>query len=374
MYRSSCVHRPIGLCLEMTLLLLWVSLPLARAGEKSTQVKFHTKDGVQLQGTFYPSPKGRDEPTVLLLHKIGGNSHQDGWDKLAETLQDKGYSVLSFDFRGHGKSTAIDNKFWAYPWNKNLKNYNPLKPKDTISFKDFPPVYYPYLVNDVAAARMFLDDRNEAEECNSHALILIGAEDGATLGLLWMSSEWFRHPATLIEAAVAGYPPLVRSLDPDVEGKDQLCAIWLNLYPTLGGRRINPNGLKLVGREKKVPMAFLYGAKDDNAERAAQTYLGVLKGPEKMALPCTTSQKVPETRLTGSALLHPDLGMPAWIADKYLPFVRDTNVPNKWGRHDLDHTSYVWVLNSLRLVAKPERGKTLEPIPVEHFARFGLFP
>src|SRR5205085_4628381 len=118
----------------------------ARAADKSTKVTFDTSDGVTLQGTYYASPKGKDEPTVLLLHKLGTDSHKDGWDNLAAALNDKGYTVLSFDFRGHGNSTAVDkDKFWAYDWNRRyIKNgIDPKtgKGKDSVNQKDFVPGY-----------------------------------------------------------------------------------------------------------------------------------------------------------------------------------------------------------------------------------------
>lgn len=118
MDRSWLPCRPLSLLLGLALFALVSVGGTVRAADKPTKVTFDTVDGVTLQGTFWPSPKGKDEPTVLLLHKIGSDSHKDGWDDLAAKLQDKGYSVLSFDFRGHGNSTSIDPmKFWnrMYP-------------------------------------------------------------------------------------------------------------------------------------------------------------------------------------------------------------------------------------------------------------------
>src|SRR5204862_4095410 len=112
------------------------------------------------------------------LHKIGGNREQDGWDDLAKKLQ-ANYAVLTFDFRGHGDSTDVvpgPMGFWRYPDNRSLGS-NPNK--KTISWKDFPKGYYPMLVNDIAAARHFLDVQTNANRCNSSNLILIGAQDGA---------------------------------------------------------------------------------------------------------------------------------------------------------------------------------------------------
>src|SRR5262249_21373057 len=73
--------------------------------EAFEKAKFFTADHVELMGRFYPSFKGKKAPSVICLHKIGSDSSKDGWDKLAESLQKKGYAVLVFDFRGHGDST-----------------------------------------------------------------------------------------------------------------------------------------------------------------------------------------------------------------------------------------------------------------------------
>src|SRR5262252_1808860 len=122
MFRSS-----LSLLLGLALIALLQTGP-ARAADKFSKVTFDTVDGVTLQGTFYPSPKGKDEPTVLLLHKIGSDSHKDGWDGLAKALNDKGYSVLSFDFRGHGKSTSVEpEKFWKYAWNRGASKTGPME-------------------------------------------------------------------------------------------------------------------------------------------------------------------------------------------------------------------------------------------------------
>src|SRR5438874_1289007 len=102
------------LTLGLALLGLWLfscQSVFAQAAKKADakRVTFKTYDGVELAGTFYPAGgTAKKDATVLLLHdfdhKSGGNSHQDRWDELAERLQQEGYSVLSFDFRGFGES------------------------------------------------------------------------------------------------------------------------------------------------------------------------------------------------------------------------------------------------------------------------------
>lgn len=376
MHRSSLVRRPLGLLLGLALL---ASPPLggaARAADKSTKVTFDTKDGVTLQGTFYPSPKGKDEPTVLLLHKVGGESHKDGWDGLADKLNEKGYSVLSFDLRGHGASTEVEGKkFWSYPWNDKYIKGDKRDPKtgklkDSISQKDFLPGYLPYLVNDVAAAKLFLDDRNDAGECNSRALILIGAEDGATLGAMWMASDWSRFSATVTANPInPRLPPRITDVSTDSEGKDQYCGIWLSMTPSVGKTSVHAalkNWLVLAGRDKKVPMAFVYGGKDEKGETNAKEFLKIVKptDKEKDTLKFTDVKMIADTNLTGSALLRGELKTSEWIVDKYLPLLREKNVPHKWSKIDLDRTGYVWVFNNRPVVAKDEKSKVLECIPL----------
>src|SRR5262249_35021117 len=159
---------------------------------------FHSADGVELSGTYFPSAAGKKDACVLLLHdfdsKKGGNSHQDGWDALAGRLQAEGYAVLSFDFRGFGESKTVGKSFWDIrrtPHNNMVRRRK--GSPDSVDHKDFNIGYYPYLVNDIAAAKAFLDRRNDAREVNSANVIVVGAGNGATLGAMWMASECRRR-------------------------------------------------------------------------------------------------------------------------------------------------------------------------------------
>jgi hypothetical protein len=376
MHRS--LRRPLALLLGLALFAL--SQPGgARAADKFSKVSFDTVDGVTIQGTFYPSPRGKDEPSVMLLHKIGSDSHKDGWDDLAKALNDKGYSVLSFDFRGHGNSTSVDpNKFWSYAWNREKASKTGAtekgKPKESISREGFTPGYYPYLVNDIAAAKLFLDDRNDASDCNSHALILIGAEDGAALGALWMHADWYRFTADrLIPNINPRIPPTPISIGKESEGKDQFCAIWLSMTTRLGGTQsvggAVKSALKYEGREKKIPMGFLYGAEDKDGEDHAKELLKAIKGDLADAdtkLPYTVTKAVKNSKLAGAALLRKGLGTDELIL-KYLETMREKRVPNKWSKIEADRTAYAWAFPNARyLLAKDEKGKAIEPIPLSY--------
>lgn len=83
------------------LAILLVLLPAAARAEQR-DVTVAAADGFRLQGTFYPAPKGG--PGILLLHQC--NADRRSYDQLALMLNNAGYNVLSFDFRGFGGSRA----------------------------------------------------------------------------------------------------------------------------------------------------------------------------------------------------------------------------------------------------------------------------
>src|SRR5262249_52011401 len=98
-------------------------------------------------------------------------------------------------------------------------------PKTKIGYADFQPGYYPHLVNDIIAAKQYLDRRSDGGDCNSANLVVIGAEDGATLGALWLASECYLYRAP------QEFP---LKLEKHPELKDVACAVWLSMSPTLG--------------------------------------------------------------------------------------------------------------------------------------------
>jgi pimeloyl-ACP methyl ester carboxylesterase len=146
-------------------------------------VTFETVDEVELHGTFYPSDQGVKAPCVLMLHDLGDTANHSGsndgtsWALLAKKLQKNGFAVLDFDFRGYGKSTTVQPAFWKAPYNNKIKGAG--TKSSSIHAADFPAWYMPVLVNDIAAARRFLDEKNDAKQCNSRNLILIGVQEGA---------------------------------------------------------------------------------------------------------------------------------------------------------------------------------------------------
>ena len=76
------------------------SLP---GGVEKVQIK--TSDDVRLAATYYSPRKNERAPAVLLVHDAGGA--QDQLASIAESLNKKGFGVLTIDLRGHGDSKAV---------------------------------------------------------------------------------------------------------------------------------------------------------------------------------------------------------------------------------------------------------------------------
>jgi alpha-beta hydrolase superfamily lysophospholipase len=263
----------------LSLLLLPVNKRLSAADDiESTRVQFLTFDEVELSGTFYrstPAAGKKDKDAVVLLlhdfrHLKGGSGQEDGWHQLAGQLQKEGYAVLSFDFRGFGNSKSVSPKFWAFAHNRQgISGGSKRNPSATIDEKDFRTNYFINLVNDIAAARAYLNIKNDANEVNASNIILIGAGQGATLGALWLASECRRQKDSQSDRLFPGLLPQFRSLD-EPEGNDVAAAVWLTIYPTLEDRRLGSSLIKaLVDEAKKarnpIPTLFLYAKNDVKA-------------------------------------------------------------------------------------------------------------
>jgi len=321
---------------------------------KGDDVKFETVDKVDLKGTFNAGAKNK--PTVLLVHKFGGRRDQQGWTKLAEHLNEKGgYAVLSFDLRGHGDSTSVAPAFWMGPqWAAaNLHMIKGARPdKATISYKDFSPSYKPWLVNDLAAAKHYLDEQNNAGACNSSDLFVVGAEDGAALAALWIASEWYRHPVE--KDALGRWLP---KADAKAEGTDIAAGIWLSAPRSWAGEPVARWLSQPVDQRKplfwKSPMLFLYGVKDTKGAGSATGLLNSLKSAGqryRLTFPELTNKKgIKGSNGAGADLLgKASLGTDDFIID-YIGSVMDKRAGTVWRkRPEADAPEMLVDVNVLR--------------------------
>jgi pimeloyl-ACP methyl ester carboxylesterase len=343
------------------------------ADDKFKRVPFSTVDGVELEGTYYP---GKKDVTVLLLHnfdmKSGGSSHADGWDHLAEKLQEAGFAVFSFDFRGFGNSKTVNrDKFWAAPHNKMYLRPGTKSPEN-IDQKNFPAGYYYYLINDIEAAKAYLDRKNDSNELNTSNLVIIGAGEGAALGALWLHAQCRLQRDRAWQFGPLPPPP---ALD-EPECRDVAAAIWLSMKPSLlnNGRLGVRSALIEAARDQKIPMAFLYGKRDNGGASFSRrmTQDITTQGGKKLDLKFT-GEKDFDTELAGSKLLQDSLTTEDFIIEKYLKDVLEARGSRERKKRETDRFGYYWSRTKVdprttnHVVAKRPGEEMIPVIPAPEF-------
>ncbi len=158
------------------------------AASSSETIVTYTFDGVRIEGDYYPAPEGKEKstPCLILLHPVGPkhfNASRADFDKLPAKLQQQGYAVATIDFRGYGKSKTVESKFW-----------NTHRPKtrvlDVIEAKDYATSLELFeLMYDLTALKIWLNTKNNAKECNSHVVGIIGMEQAGLIAMAWAANE-----------------------------------------------------------------------------------------------------------------------------------------------------------------------------------------
>lgn len=254
---------------------------------------FRTADKVELHGLFHATAKDPSKaPVVVFLYPPGADRDmtKGDWGSLAKRLNAEGYHVFQFDWRGHGKSTAIKDPklFWTNPFlngagvnfNSYIKGGGAAKTplKNDLSVKDLganDKRYYPAYLTDLAAVRLHLDSKNDNKELNTSSIYIVGAGDAAALGMAWLTTEWkrpaFKPDIQLLGFGATGYEFVPQGLRGNFEeaGADFGGAVWLTATrPTsISGGTIQswvsrPQFAPKI-RENN-PMLFLYADKDIN--------------------------------------------------------------------------------------------------------------
>ena len=137
-----------------------------------------TKDGVSLSCRYFPGTPSPETIPVLLLH--GWKGQKGDFEQLARYLQhprNGGHAVIVPDLRGHGQSTQ-----WTPPGRTEPTTLN----ANRIRL----PQLQQMLEFDLETVKRYLIDRNNREELNIDALVVVGAEMGGVLGLHWAARDW----------------------------------------------------------------------------------------------------------------------------------------------------------------------------------------
>jgi alpha-beta hydrolase superfamily lysophospholipase len=259
-------------------------------------VRFTTVDRVRLRGDYYRGGKGKQGACVLLLHDLGSSRKDAGVTRLAESLQDDGHTVLTFDFRGHGESRVVEPAFWDNPVHHRLSGYRKgaVEQPATIDQRSFPASYLPWLIHDIAAARLFLEMKHddEAEPVNASNLIVVGSGKGAALGILWLATECHRHRLVNLDNS--------SRLSPTSEAQGVSGAVWLGLDNVLGelGWVSIHKWAVAVGKDGRVPTLFLCGANDEATGKGVKAVVDAIGD----RAPPTAVQTIPGTADTGKVV------------------------------------------------------------------------
>ena len=117
-------------------------------------VNFLTEDSVLIHATLY---NGSGKGVLILVHQL--NKDRSTWDAFARYAQEKGYSSLAIDMRGHGENKG--------------------------SWKSFSNADFANIVLDVKAAKLFLSARGYPTD----HLVIIGASIGANAALRYAADQ-----------------------------------------------------------------------------------------------------------------------------------------------------------------------------------------
>jgi hypothetical protein len=354
-------------CSLLTGGLLLLGESALQAQQKGEANKISTVDGVKLSAIFYPSAK-KNAATVIMLHPIGekNNIKLDGWQKLAETLQENSFNVLAFDFRGHGDSKEVDPAvFWNFPANRTYVKVA-TKERDTIDYKDYKAnatVYLPILINDIAAVKAFLDRKNDEGACSTASTIVIGADNGATLGAIWINSEWNR-----VKGSFNMFGQV--QLEKRAEGNDIIGMVSLNIQPALGTRKLLLSSvLKIACKEKSMPAAFLYGEKDAAAKSYNKALVDALKVKGSKKHEGIFLAEVPNTNLSGVKLLSNDLMTDGFIA-KHLADNVLAERKNEYEKRDFVNNTYYWRDPRTQQILQPANVKGEKLLKFDTYSSF----
>jgi serine/threonine protein kinase len=335
--------------------------PPAPEPPKPEAVRIRTGDGVDLRATFYRGLEGKKAATFLLIHDLRPGRDATAMAGLAKALQSSGHTVLLPHLRGHGPSTEVEPLlFWRFPANDLGAGKVHIGP---INAANFVPNYIPWLVQDLIAARAYLDTlADEADSAvNRSNLIVIGEEEGATLACLWLATECYRF-AVEVRLDLGALSGLRLAAEPEARAVPGL--ICLTLAPTLGGRKVPVQDWLTWAGPRLVPIVIIAGEKDMGSGEFGRRLVRTIKADARLPmLPLDVT--IPGTKNTGAALLGVAPGGADTVTQQ-LTLLRASPL----GPVNYKTTNYLWAFPSVgRLAAKLATNNSPELLPID---RIGL--
>jgi pimeloyl-ACP methyl ester carboxylesterase len=296
-----------------------LTAPPAAAQPGPADESFESADGVKLNGRFYKAAAARNGSCVLLLPGYKKDPTKGDWDGLAKRLAGEGYNVLLLHYRGHGKSTDLDAKpFYGDPVlgpvnRAFVTGYGRNPPRGSLQMSELKRDYLPMLVNDVMAARSYLERLNDAGAVNVSTTYLIAAGDAVNIAALYWAAEWKREaqqPNIAVPPSfIAGNRPVFIPPQADAAGKDLAGVVLLSpeKHPALPDNALKALVSRYAPDVRSTRVLFLHGEKDEKGKAQAKYFhdeVLVAKGGKKVdKMELTEIRAVKGSKLSGVDLL-----------------------------------------------------------------------
>ncbi len=147
--------------------------PKTKEIPKPEDIELETRDGLQLEATYYGSAEGKEAVPIIILH--GWKGSRADFEGLALDMQAHGHAVIVPDLRGHGKSTLV-----------KVNGDTLTIDQATMKRGDFEAM----VTQDLERVNQFLIEKNNAGELNLDKLCIIGYEMGAVVAAQYAIRDW----------------------------------------------------------------------------------------------------------------------------------------------------------------------------------------
>lgn len=241
-------------CLRTLLIVLPLLLAAAEAAAQRTtsaeveSKTLKTKDGVELNITYYASSVGKDATPVILLHDLKGTGRD--FARLARRLQQpeeddkhESFAVVTVDLRGHGDSRKQTNR-------GRTRELDSAK----LSVQDMRGM----VLGDMEAVRKFLVTENDAGKLNLNRLSIVGAGLGAIVAVNFAANDWAAPQLATIK-----------------QGQDVKALVLVSPEWKIKGLSMQ-NALKQYGVQREVAMMMPFGNEKRNISRNVERVYGQL--------------------------------------------------------------------------------------------------
>ncbi len=268
---------------------------------KPRRVTLKAKDGVQLNAFFFPSDKGKEAISVLLVHEWKGQASPYG--PLVIALRDAGCAVLVPDYRGHGGSKEYINARGK----EDTFNIAQMNTRDVESIISL----------DLEKAKAFLKEENDEENLNLNALVVIGVREGCVMAAHWTERDW-------------NFPSVGRMK----QGQDVKCLVLISPEKQIKGIAIDPplSNANLI----QLPMMIVAGKSSPEAAEAERVAKRVESAKKRIGKGVASGFELlmVDTPLSGPSLVNDVSGVIPAIAKFVKANVVISDDENPWIKRD----------------------------------------